>query len=59
MMFKKVDHDSCWSNLNRFDEPFNINKNRCEIPPILAGQHSPWALDAFLRWFFSWLRGPA
>jgi len=39
MMFKKVDHDSCWSNLNRFDEPFNINKNRCEIPHI-AGMNT-------------------
>jgi hypothetical protein len=38
------------SILNQPDELLNIHKNRCEIPPILAGQRRPGRLDAFLRW---------
>jgi hypothetical protein len=38
------------SILNRFDEHLNIHTNRCEIPPILAGQRRHGHLDAFLRW---------
>jgi hypothetical protein len=49
MCSSKQGAKSIWPSLNRFDEHLNIHKKRCEILPIPAGQHSPWALDAFLR----------
>ena len=45
------------SILNQFDELLNIHKNRCEIPPILAGQRRHGHLDAFLRWVLISFRG--